>query len=237
MNNERHLVRPGGIEIGEVGLAHTDERRVDRLVGAALRRQCQTRGCADQQEAAVRVAAIIERIEAARNERIIDRAHWQQPRAEMRRGQTQRGQHQEEVVLRDPQFDMLARRMLRPFLRRGDLRRVEHIGQFLPPEQAALIDKGAKVRRLGHIRRGGDDAVGQLMARFCQIKQYAPECRLRRLLVAFRRRNGGHGDGRPHLLRPDTGNRALIDKGLKLGRDVVAQPAPLFPLLTLRHPH
>ena len=59
---------------------------------------------------------------------IVDRADGNEPRAEMRRGEPERSEHQEEVVLRDAELDMLPRRMRRPFLRGRDLGSVEDVG-------------------------------------------------------------------------------------------------------------
>src|SRR3546814_1938051 len=99
---------------------------------------------------------------------------------EMRRGKAERCQHQEEIILGNAQLDMLAGGMLRPLLRRGNLRLVKHVGQLLPTKQSPLVDECAEIGGLGHVRRGGDDAVSQFVARFGEIEQYPPECRLRR---------------------------------------------------------
>ena len=67
---------------GQAGLAHADQRWVDRLVRAALRPERQARRRSDEQEARILVAGVIERIEAARDEGIVDRADREQPRPE-----------------------------------------------------------------------------------------------------------------------------------------------------------
>src|SRR3546814_17995798 len=89
---------------------------------------------------------------------------------------------------------MLAGGMLRPLLRRGNLRLVKHVGQLLPTKQSPLVDECAEIGGLGHVRRGGDDAVSQFVARFGEIEQYPPECRLRRLFGTIGRGNGGPRD-------------------------------------------
>ena len=66
---------------GEPVGGHADQRRVDALVLPALRRQRQPARRGDQQEARVLVAGVDQRIEAAVDERIVDRADRQQPRA------------------------------------------------------------------------------------------------------------------------------------------------------------
>src|SRR3546814_5579608 len=64
---------------------------------------------ADQEEARILIAAIVERIEAARDERVIDGSHRDQPRTEMGGCKPKRGEHQEEVVLGNAKLDMLSR--------------------------------------------------------------------------------------------------------------------------------
>jgi hypothetical protein len=91
------------------------------------------------------------RIEAARDERIVQGAHRQQALAEQRPGQAQRRQHQEQVVLGDPQLDMLAGTALRPELRRGHPLRLEHVGVLGAVEHAAPADPGAEAGRDGDI--------------------------------------------------------------------------------------
>src|SRR3546814_9726882 len=81
----------------------------------------------------------------------------------MRRGKAERCQHQEEIILGNAQLDMLAGGMLRPLLRRGNLRLVKHVGQLLPTKQSPLVDECAEIGGLGHVRRGGDDAVSQFV--------------------------------------------------------------------------
>ena len=87
-------------------------------------------GRRDQQEAGVLVAGVVERIEAAGDERIVDGADREQPGAEQVAGEAQRGEHQEQIVLGDAELDMLAGVGGAPFLRRGDLRRGEDVGQL-----------------------------------------------------------------------------------------------------------
>src|SRR3546814_7135033 len=58
-HHQRKLVGIGRIEIGKVGLAHADQRRIDRLVRAALGCQRDARRRADQQETRILVTAIV----------------------------------------------------------------------------------------------------------------------------------------------------------------------------------
>jgi hypothetical protein len=79
-------------------------------MGAALRRQRDAGRRADDHEARVLVARVAERVEPAQYEWIVDRPDRQQARAEQRRRQAQRGEHDEEVVLGDAELEVLAGR-------------------------------------------------------------------------------------------------------------------------------
>ena len=68
------LVEKGRLEGGEPVLAHADQRRADRLMRAALRRQRDAGRRADEQEAGVLIAGVVQRIEAAGDERVVERA-------------------------------------------------------------------------------------------------------------------------------------------------------------------
>jgi hypothetical protein len=234
-HHQRHLVGEGGLEIGQIGLAHADQWRVDRLVRAALRPEREPGRRADEQEARILVTAIIERIEPARDERIVDRADRQQPRAEQRRCQAERGQHQEEIILGDAQFDMLACIMPRPFLGRGILRGVEHVGQFLSAEQPALIDERAEIGRLvtsGAVVTIRSASGSPDLARSSRIRPKAAwvDCS-----IAVGRgdpvRNRHGRDVRRGLARPAA---AASTKGLECRGGIVAEPAIGLPLLPLR---
>ena len=102
------LVGEGRLEGGEPGLAERDQRGLLRLVRAALGRQRDAGRRRHQHEPRVLVAGVVQRIEAAPDEWVVERADGQQPLAEQRRGEPERRQRQEQVVLRDPELDMLA---------------------------------------------------------------------------------------------------------------------------------
>src|SRR3546814_21029440 len=116
---------------------------------------------ADQEEARILIAAIVERIEAARDERVLDGSHRDQPRTEMGGCKPQRGEHQVEVVLGNAKLDMLSRLMRYPFLHRRDFRLVIHVRTLLSPEEAMLLDDSAQVYGLGVLRRVANNPVGQ----------------------------------------------------------------------------
>ena len=141
LHDNGQFIREGRLEMREAGLAKRDQRRIDGLVRPALRPQRQARRRRDQQEPRVLVTAVIERIETARDERVVDRADRQQAFAEQRGGQAQRREHQEQVVFRDAQFDVLARLVPLPLLWRGNFRTGKDILQMLPPEQPTLTSR------------------------------------------------------------------------------------------------
>ena len=70
--NRQQLVREGGLERRQVVLAHADQGRGGRLVRAALRRQGDSRRGRHEDEAGVLVERVVERVEAALDERVVD---------------------------------------------------------------------------------------------------------------------------------------------------------------------
>ena len=101
---------------------HADQRRVDRLMLPAFRRQGQAGRRRDQQEPRILVAGIDQRIQAAVDERIVHRPDRQHPRARHRRRQPGGAQQQEQVLFGDAQLDMLPLGRHPPALRRSQLR-------------------------------------------------------------------------------------------------------------------
>ena len=172
-------------------LAERDQRRVDRLVRAAFGAERDPARRRDEQEARVLVAGVVEAIEAAGDERVVERPDREQPRAEQVAGEAGGGEHQEQVALGDAELDVLAFVVCVPFLRRCNLCLGEYIGHFIAAEQAALVDPGAEVGRDGDVGRGGDDPVGKIAAGLGQVEQDAAERGLGRLLFA-----GGRGNRR-----------------------------------------
>ena len=107
--------------MAQPGLAQRDQRRVDRLVRAAFRAERDPARRGDEEEARVLVASVVERIEAARDERVVEGADREQARAEQVAGQPRGGEHQEQVALGDAELDMLPFVCRRPLLRRCNL--------------------------------------------------------------------------------------------------------------------
>ena len=88
---------------------------------AALRREGHARRRRHQDEAGVLVAGVVQRIEAARDERVVERADREQPLAEESEcDEPERGEEQEEVVLGDAELEMLACGRELPGEGRGD---------------------------------------------------------------------------------------------------------------------
>ena len=71
-------------------------------------RERDARGGAGDQEAGVLVAGVVQGIEAAVDERVIDRADGDQALAEERVGKAGGAEEEEEVHLGDAKFDVLA---------------------------------------------------------------------------------------------------------------------------------
>ncbi len=144
---DRELVGIGRLEPDEPRLRQADQRLDDRLMGAALGRQRHPRRGRHQDEAGILVERIVERVEPALDERVVDRADRQEPRAEQRPRQTERGQLQEQIVLGDAELDVLALRPHRPALRRDDPFLAKGVGALGAIEDAAAIDPGAEIGR------------------------------------------------------------------------------------------
>ena len=142
---------------------HADQRRVHRLMLPALRRQRQPRRRGDQQEPRILVAGVDQRIEAAVDERVVHRPDRQHPRPGHPRRQAGRTQQQEQVLLRDPQLDVLALRRHAPALRRRQLGIAEHVVAGMAVEDAAPVHPWPEVGGHRHVRRRRHDMRGQLL--------------------------------------------------------------------------
>src|SRR5205814_5727030 len=125
------------------GLGDADQRLQHRLMRAAFRSEGNAGGGGDQNEAGVLVERVIQRVEAALDERVVERADRQQPRAEQRPGEAERGEQQEQIALRDAELDVLALRRHSPALRRDDLLLAKRVGTLGTIKDAAAIDPGA----------------------------------------------------------------------------------------------
>src|SRR5690349_14671955 len=73
-HDDRELVNEGRLEAGEPVLRHPNQRRRDRLVGATLRGERDTRWRRDDHETRILIAGIVQRIETALDEWIVEGA-------------------------------------------------------------------------------------------------------------------------------------------------------------------
>src|SRR5579884_1436341 len=133
--------------MAQARLAERDQGRIDRLVRAAFRTERDSARRRDEEEARVLVASVVEAIEAAGDEGIVEGADREQTLAEKVTGETRSRQHEEQVALRDAQLDVLAGVAAAPFLRGRNLCLREHVWHFAAAEQAALVDPCAEVGR------------------------------------------------------------------------------------------
>ena len=79
---DRQFIEKGRLEGREAILRQADERRADGLMRAAFRGQRDTARGRHEDESGILIAGIVERIETALDERVIERADWNEPRAE-----------------------------------------------------------------------------------------------------------------------------------------------------------
>ncbi|MNK98910.1 hypothetical protein D3C87_1192890 [compost metagenome] len=119
---------------------------------ATLRRQRHAGWRSDDHEAGILIAGIVQGIQSACDERVVDRANGQEPFPEERVGKTRGAQQKEQVHLGNAELDMLALRCELPFGRRGNLLIHERVGTSVPREQLSAIDPWAQICRSGHVR-------------------------------------------------------------------------------------
>ncbi len=216
--DDRELVDEGRLEGGEPVLREADQRRADRLVRAAFRRQRHARRRRRQDEAGVLVAGVVERIEAAGDERVVERADRDQPLAEQGMRQPERRQQQEQVHLGDAELDMLPLRREVPGVGRGDALGLEQVLHLLAREQAAPVHPRPEIGRDGDVGRGRDDAVRERLARARQLVEDQPEALLRRhrgLLGARERARVGERRAR-EAARAGAVERHVVEEALEL---------------------
>jgi hypothetical protein len=166
-------------------------------MGAAFRRQRNARRRRHHDEAGVLITGIVQCIEAAGDERIIQRADRQQPLAVDAVRQPERGQQDKQIHLGDAELDMLAARGKLPGEGRGNALALEGVGHRLAREQAAAIDPGPEIGRHGDVGRRGDDARGKLARLAPDLIEQRTEPDLRRHGRLDRHRKlVGHGNVR-----------------------------------------
>ena len=162
--------------------ADADQRRRDRLMRAALRRQRDAGRRRRQHEARVLVAGIVHRIEAALDEGIVERADRQQPLAVDGMRQAQRREQDEQVHLGDAELHVLALRREIPVEGRRDLLAAEQVGFLGAGKKPAAIDPGAEIGRDRNVGRRRDDARRKLAIAARDLVQHQAKTLLRRHL-------------------------------------------------------
>ena len=182
------LVDIGRLEAGDAVLRHADQRRADGLMRAAFGRQGDARRRRHQDEARILVAGVVQRIEAARDEGIVERPDRQQPFAEHAVAEAHRRQHQEQIVLRDAELDMLA--ALAPCPSAAP---TSACAPGTRPRSACIantprrLTQGPEIGGDGDVGRGGDDALRQLAVGARDLRQDLAEALLRRHRALDRR--------------------------------------------------
>ena len=235
-HDHRQLVGKGGLEGREPVLAHADERRADRLVRAALGGERDARGRADDHEARVLVAGVVQRIEPARDEGVVDRADGDHPLAEQAVRQPRRAKQQEEVHLGDAKLEVLPFGGEVPLGGRGDAVLDEGITLRRAGKELAPVDPWAKPRGAGHVGRGGHDPRRQIAVTARQIVEDLAKGHLRRDLAA-----GVHRDGRDGQAGIGIAPRAAREEG-HAGEELLQRRGILhrgegLPFLTLGDAH
>ena len=223
--------------MAQARLAERDQRRVDRLVGAAFGAKRDAARRRDEQEARVLVAGVIERIEAAGDERVVERADREQPLAEQiaRKARARRasGTRLFSAIPSSICWPLFAPTIFAP---RQSLPWRKH-RPFRAAEQAALVDPGAEVGRDGDVGRGGDDPVGERRRRTWRGR--AGCGRTPPGSIAPRRRRGDGRDrdraeGARALL---AGDAAALDQRLDAGPGIVADARQRLPFLAFADAH
>ena len=176
------LLGEGGLEVADRGQRDPDARRDHRLVRAALGREAHARRRRRHDEPRARVQRVVERVEAARDERIVERADGQERRAGQLAREAEGAEGQEQVVLRDAELDVLAGRR---FLPHDGLRRaLDGPGLHARHVHALAIDPRREVRGHRHVGGERDDAIADGQA--AELGQRAAEGLLARALRRIR---------------------------------------------------
>src|SRR5205085_5649779 len=168
------------LEADETGLGEPDQRLADRLVGATFGRQGDPGWGRHQDKARVLVASVVQHIEAALDERVVEGADREEPRAEERTGETERRELQKKIAFGDAELDVLTLRRHRPALRRNDLFLAKSVGAFGAVEDPAAVDPRPEIGRNRDIGGGRHDALGERTAGGGNVAEEAAKGFLRR---------------------------------------------------------
>ena len=157
-----NFIAKAWLKAGQARLAHADHRRADRLVRTTFRCERNAAWCGDNHKPCILITGVIQRIQTARNERIIQRANREQSLPKQAVRQTKGGQIQKQIVFGNTQFDMLPAWRTYPFLGRRNLAFAKLIDKVFAAKQSALVHKPAKVGRHRHIRRCRHNTIRQI---------------------------------------------------------------------------
>ena len=171
----------------------------DRLVGATLGAERDARRRADQNRLAAGVDPERPGLEAAHQERVVDRSHRQQRLAVARPGRPELAQQADEVDLRDAELDVLAVVGLAPAHERVRVvsEPVDPVSQRPDPDP---VDPAAEVGRRGDVGAHRDHPRGRLGRLAIEVGEQPAELLLGRgaagVLAAELRRQRGRLDDR-----------------------------------------
>ena len=177
--DDREFVHKGWFKRRQSVLCHADQGGANGLMRPAFRRERDSGGRGHEDEAGVLVTGVVERVQPPVDERIVERGNRQQPCAEEVVRQPKHRQHQEEVVFRDAQLDVLSGRRQFPLLHRGDLLLPEGIGSGLAVEDSASVDPAAEVGGNRDVRREGDDVIREWFLAAGKVGEHAAKALLR----------------------------------------------------------
>ncbi len=147
----------GGLVVGEGGKRDADARRDHGLMGAALGREAHPRGSGHDDEPSPRVERVVEGVEPARDERIVERADGKQRHAGQLVREPEGAEGEKEIVLGDAELDVLPRGRFLPLHRLGRLG--EEVGSRRGRPHAFAIDPARQMRGHRHVGRQGDDMI------------------------------------------------------------------------------
>ena len=195
------LLRERGIEVDDIRQRDPDAGRDHRLMRAALGREAHARGRRRHDELASRVERVVEGVEAARHEGVVDRTDGEQGHPRQLVGEPEGAEGEEQVVLGDAELDVLP---LARFLPDDRLRsRLGEARRGRGSVDALAADPRRQMRRHGDVGGERDDPVGDGQAR--EPPQHSPEGLLGRARRRIRLVEGvgdlGHGHDRGRRLR------------------------------------
>ena len=171
-------------------------------MGAALRCERDTRWGADQYEPGAVVQRVDERVEPTADERVVHGADGQQVLAVQFVAETERVQHEEQVHLRQAEFDVST---LRPLVPAQQASFAEVVDLGLRREHADLVDPPSEVGGDGDVWRRGDHSLGHL-GEGGEVGEDATERLLRR-----DRLGGEHSRLDRHLDAHPLADRVVVD--------------------------